>query len=175
MAATTPEICDFDKLKELYSSDHVAKAMLDVFGSWQRGQKMTELFRLSMDLREAGTATANSELIRVLRKLDRLGYGNFVTGRRGHPTRFEWKYCPVTVGIAAAGIQPVRESEPVRKNENVDEGAIETLVDTSAIDHRYRLRAEWIVDLRLPVDLTAWEATRLSDFIKTLPFEAQQS
>ena len=41
-----------------------------------------------------------------------------------------------------------------------------------SIDHRYRLRADWIVDFNLPADLTAWEAARLSEFIKTLPFDA---
>ncbi len=40
----------------------------------------------------------------------------------------------------------------------------------SSIKHIFRLREDFSVKMRLPADLTANEAFRLADFIKTLPF-----
>ncbi len=39
------------------------------------------------------------------------------------------------------------------------------------IMHKFQLRPHWQVDLALPLDLTEREAARLSEFIKTLPFD----
>jgi hypothetical protein len=161
---------DVEGLKELYSSGGPAAAILKRFAAGKGNKNRTELVRLSMDLRESGQATPSPKLIRFLRRLEALGCGKFITGRKGHPTRFEWNYSPSSVGIAAAGVQPIEQTEEANSAKIAEESAQEAAVDTDTIEHRYRLRADWIVELQLPSDLTTWEATRLSDFIRTLPF-----
>src|SRR5471030_2886155 len=164
-----------EALKELYASDGVVKVMLDEFASGKGNQKTTTVSSLYMSLWEAGQRKPKPELIRVLRLLGKLSCGKFVTGRKGNLTRFEWdgpKYSPLSVGVAAGGVQPIGENQGEGDQESGIEDSVEAAVDTSVIYHWYRLRADWIVDLKLPADLTAWEATRLSEFIKTLPFDA---
>lgn len=41
------------------------------------------------------------------------------------------------------------------------------------IHHRFQLRTDYIVKLKLPEDLTAREAKRLATFLKSLPFEEE--
>jgi hypothetical protein len=161
-------------LRALYSSDPIAKSVLDEFASRQRNQQKTKLDQLLLRLSNAGKAAPRTGVINVLRKLNEYGCGNFITGRKGHPTRFEWQYDLVSVGKAAAGgSQSVEEIQPVDDDENGDEETVDT--PEGAIEHKYQLRPDWSVSLVLPADLTAREAGRLSEFIKTLPFDAPEA
>ncbi len=161
-------------LKSLYLTDPTAKFVLDEFASRRRNQQKTKLDQLLLRLSNAGKAAARTDVIDVLRKLDEYGCGRFVTGRKGHPTRFEWQYDLVSVGKAAAGgTQDVEQIQPVEDDENGDEDA--TDAPEGSIEHKYQLRPNWQIDLVLPSDLTAREAARLSEFIKTLPFDAPEA
>lgn len=154
----------------LYSADPIAKSVLDEFASRQRNQQKTKLDQLLLRLSNAGKAAPRAEVIHVLRKLDEYGCGNFITGRKGHPTRFEWQYDLVSVGRAAAGdTQSIEVIQPVGDAEGNDGEVTPTPED--AIEHKYQLRPDWQVEIMLPADLTAHEAARLSEFIKTLPFD----
>ena len=73
---------------------------------------------------------------------------------------------------AAGGSQSVEEIQPVDDDGNVDEEIAET--PEGSIEHRYQLRPDRQVLLVLPADLTAREAGRLAEFIKTLPFDAKE-
>jgi hypothetical protein len=159
-------------LKALYASDPIARFVLDEFASRQRNQQKTKPDQLLLRLSNAGKAASRTEVINVMRKLDEYGCGKFITGRKGHPTRFEWQYDLVSVGKAAAGgAQSVEELQPVDEDENGDEEIAETPEDS--LEHTYQLRPDRQIGLLLPADLSAHEARRLSEFIKTLPFEAQ--
>jgi hypothetical protein len=161
-------------LKALYGSDPAAKAVLDEFASRQRNQQTTKLEQLLFRLNNAGIGVAKGDVIRVLRKLDEFGCGDFRTGRKGHPTRFEWKYDLVSVGKAAAGgTHPVEEIRPTVDQDNGDEQDTAKAVPEGAIQHTFQLRPDWQIELTLPGDLSAREAGRLSEFVKTLPFDAQ--
>ena len=173
MAGLDSSSLDIKAIKTLYSSDSVAKVVLDEFASRQRNQQKTKLDQLLLRLSNAGKAAPRTEVINVLRKLAEHGCGDFITGRKGHPTRFEWQYDLVSVGKAAAGgNQAVEEIQPVDETDHVDEDSAEA---AAGIEHRYRLRADWIVEITLPSDLTAREAMRFSEFIKTLPFDAPEA
>jgi hypothetical protein len=161
-------------LKALYTSEPTAKAIFDEFASRQRNQRTTKLEQLLFRLNSAGIGIAKGDVIRILRKLDEFGCGDFRTGRKGHPTRFEWKYDLVSVGKAAAGgTQSVEEISPTADDDNGDEEAAVKPVPKGAIQHTFQLRPDWQIELTLPADLSAREAGRLSEFVKTLPFDAQ--
>lgn len=161
-------------LKALYASDPAAKAILDEFASRQRNQQATKLEQLRYRLNNAGVGVAKSDVIRILRKLDELGCGDFRTGRKGHPTRFLWKYDLVSVGKAAAGgTQAIEEIQPSPDQDNGDDDSPVRPAPPGAIRHTFQLRPGWQIDLTLPADLSAREAGRLSEFVKTLPFDSQ--
>ncbi len=166
---------DLESLKKLYATNLSAKAVLDEFASRQRNQQKTTLEQLLTRLRNKGSAIAKKDVIDVLRKLEEYGYGSFRNGRRGHPTRFEWKYDLVSVGKAAAGgTQSVKE---IQVGEDQDASSDEELpvrtIREGAILHTFKLRPDWKVEIVLPADFSAREASRLSEFVKTLPFDTQ--
>jgi hypothetical protein len=43
------------------------------------------------------------------------------------------------------------------------------------LEHQFRLRRDVRVSFRLPADFNSAEASRLADFIKTLPFDRKES
>lgn len=165
-------------LKALYSSDPTAKIILNEFGSRSKNQTVTKLDRLLVNLSDHNQHVSRTDAINVLRKLDELGCGRFLTGRKGHPTRFEWHYELVSVAKAATGeVQQVEEIQPAPQNNNGDEEELKVVEEDlreGAIAHTYQLRADWQVTVALPSDLTAREAARLSEFIKTLPFDGPE-
>jgi len=174
MTALDASSLNIKALKALYSANPVAKSVLDEFASRQRNQQKTKLDQLLLRLSNAGKAAPRAEVIDVLRKLDEYGCGSFIAGRKGHPTRFEWQYDLVSVGKAAAGgTQGVDEIQPVDDDEDGD-GEV-TSTPEGAIEHKYQLRPDWQVEITLPADLTTREAARLSEFIKTLPFDAPEA
>lgn len=165
-------------LKALYSSTSAARAILDDFGARRRNQQVTKLDQLLWRLASAGKDVSRPEAINVLRKLDEAGCGRFLTGRKGYATRFEWNYDLVSVAKVATGeeqqveaIQPIDDLE----NENEEPQAIGYILPDGAIEHTYQLRAGWQVTVALPADLTVREALRLSEFIKTLPFDGPEA
>jgi len=104
-----------------------------------------------------------ADVVEVFRDLHKLGVGTFVIGRKGHLSRFQWTVSSVELGKAAAG-----------ENVNVQvsakhEGTPRERSDV--ISHRFVLRPDFSVSFVLPSDLSTSEASRLSDFIKTLPFD----
>ena len=159
------------EVKILYSSSPVAKSVLDEFASRQRKQGATKLDQLLVRLSNVGRPASRAEVIEVLKKLEEFGYGKFIAGRKGHPTRFEWQYDLVGVGKAAAGgTQNVEEIQASVESED-DENLLG--IPSNAIEHRYQLRPDWQIEITLPADFTLRESARLSDFIKTLPFDAE--
>lgn len=174
MTSSEPNTLNLPGLQALYVSDPDAKAILNDFASRQRNQLTTKLEQLLLRLNKARIGIAKSDVIRVLRKLEELGCGSFRTGRKGHPTRFEWKYLQVSVGEAAAGgTQSVEEISSSTDDDYGDEEAATKPVPAGAIQHTFQLRPNWQIEVRLPADLSAREAGRISDFVKTLPFDAQ--
>lgn len=154
------------ELQALYSESTEAKAILDYFASRERNWNETTIDRLLAKLNQDESRVGRGGAIKVLRRLAELGCGRFVAGRKGHATRLEWSVRLVDLGRAAAGESVSIEPAPAG---DVKEPANDLL------EHRYRLRKELDVPLRLPADLTAVEAGRLAAFIQTLPFETNQA
>lgn len=164
-------------LRELYSTDEAAKAVFDHLAKRERNWKEVIVDRIMLNIGNEGSQASRSDVVRVLKALERAGCGKFVVGRAGHPSRFRWDVEMVAVGRHAAGQPAIIEQvdpgtpseEEVIQTETVPEGPSSDGV--RELTHAFRLRPDLPVSFKLPVDLTAAEAARLADFIKTLPFD----
>ncbi len=150
--ALPPELI---KLREVYSGS--AKAMLDDFASRTNSQRITKVDQILNRLRSADVQ--RSEAIALFRKLQDFGYGKFIEGRKGHPSRFVWSSSPIDVGKAAQG------------DESITSVSIDAATDDNfgeMRDYVFPLRIGTDATFELPTDLTQKEAERLSAFLKTL-------
>ncbi len=167
MTPLDSEKVNVGKLRGVYSRHKAARALLDHFAKRKNAMRQTSVDRLLTVLRDDGTEVSRGDLIDVLRELEDTGCGTFRIGRRGWPSRFEWRVDLVSVGQAAAGER--------KEIENITDEAVEEEVEEQVFPHLFQLRPGQQVKLELPRDLTSREAARLADFIKTLPFDAGEA
>jgi hypothetical protein len=90
------------RLSALYSENENAKSILNDFADRFRKRNVTTLDQVLN--RVAGVS--RSEAIRVFRSLEDIGCGEFIEGRKGHPSRFAWTDDLTAVGRAARGEVP---------------------------------------------------------------------
>jgi hypothetical protein len=162
---------DFTAIRNLYSTDSAAKGIFDYFGKCKKNKRETSVARLhGMLLREGGDLTS-PQVSQILRKLAGLNCGDFKIGRRGKPTRIEWKVKLVSLGQYASGQTTVLQNLDPETSEDDDEPVTEEqLSDSDHMNVTYPLRLDLMVGLSLPKNFTQKEANRLADFIRTLPF-----
>jgi hypothetical protein len=158
---------DMEKLKYLYANDSVAKAVLDYLAARQNNATETKVDRLANCLWQAGHQFSRRDVVVFLKELGQAGCGSFVIGRRGQPSRFEWTVQMISVAKAAKGEQLSVELLDITNEKPLEEEDVQI----GMLRHPYRLRPDMTVTLDLPDNLTAKEALRLAEFIKTLPFE----
>lgn len=149
------------ELRRLYAARPAVKAVLDHFASRQRDRSETTIDRVHELLLAEGKSLTRTEVVHVFRELHGIGAGIFVIGRKGHPSRFRWSVSATQLARFAAG-----EDTPVNLAVKPDSPRERSDV----IAHRFVLRPAFTVSFQLPSDLSSTEATRLSDFIRTLPF-----
>ena len=154
---------DTEQLRALTNSDDCAMAFLELASQRERNQNATNVERALTNLTNAGFDFSRSQLIVVLKKLDELGYGEFKTGRRGLPSRFEWHYSITDVGRTALGLQDVVDDVSV-DDEEID-------ADLDWLTHTFHLRPNLEIEIVLPTDLSPDEPKRFSQFITSIPFE----
>ena len=155
---------DTQRLRELANNNPCARAFLDLAARRERNQNVTNVERALTNLQNAGHDFSRGQLIAVFRSLDELECGDFKTGRRGWPSRFEWTAEIMSVGRAAIGEQEdIQQIEPADEDETVDE--------LDWLTHTFHLRPNVEIELELPMDLSPNEASRLTQFIAALPFE----
>jgi hypothetical protein len=156
---------DVEQLKQMYKLDDAARVLLDHFAGFQRNRKQTTVDRVLYAVRREGHDLTRGDVVRIFKALSECGCGDFVAGRWNHPSRFEWEVSLVEVGRAAAGedtkVEAISSEEP---EESEEQGS-------DVLAHSFVLRpGAPPVILELPSDLSAREAARLGEFIKTLPF-----
>lgn len=135
--------------------------MLDHFAGRERNWWITNLDRIHSNVLNEGGTLSRADLVAVFRQLETAGCGAFKAGRKGWPSRFEWAVGLVSVGRAAAG--ETDQVEEIPDDEKTEEDGATT------VRHSFRLRAGLHIHFDLPADLNVAEASRLADFIKTLP------
>ena len=153
---------DVVRLRTLYSANPAARAILDHFASRERNWQTTTVDRIQNNVTAAGGDVSRGDVINFFKELEECRCGIFKTGRKGWPSRFEWTAQMVSVGQAAAG--ETEQVEEVRQEDIESE-------DSETLRHVFFLRPDMPVTFELPRNLSPIEASRLADFIKTLPFE----
>jgi len=169
MVAKNGNTIDIKRLQSLYASSAVNKAAFDSFAQREKNSAETKVERMLQILWQAGAAQASrKDVVDLFRGLEQANCGEFRIGRRGHSSRFGWSVSLIDVGQAAAGetatVDPLSDDE--KQSAEADDSKAEE------IEHPFNLRPGSRIVLKLPKDLTRTEATRLADFIKTLPFES---
>lgn len=149
-------------LKELYHTNGVARAFLDHAAQRTYDQKETKVDTALTNLNSNGPQFSRQDVVELFRRMEGLGGGKFITGRRGQESRFVWEVSLRSAGKAAAG----------------ETLSVEEIDDTEAVSrslqHSYYLRSDRPITVDLPMDLTTKEAERLAAFIKSLPLETEQ-
>jgi len=167
-------------LRELYSSSPAAREILTSFAEWEN-KKVTSVKRVHRRLARLGSALDRPEVVRFFQSLHAIGLGEFISGDGVRRPRFVWGYPLLDLPRVATGdaweLQPLQDSpeegngQANGEHDDDDEDVLEEHhAGVSMLKHIYRLRGDYVVKLRLPMDLTPTEAGRLADFIKTLPF-----
>ena len=110
-SATPRAGADMAGLRAAYREDPELRLIVDHFGSRQRNQHQTDINAFVRSLGRADTPVARSAVLRAFRRLDALGVGRFILGRRGQETRFEWYQKSLSVRDLAAEDKPVAEAE----------------------------------------------------------------
>jgi hypothetical protein len=173
---------DVEGLRQLHQRDKCARALFNHLANRRNNASVTNVDRLlAIIIGNERTPVTRQELIHVLQQLEQLGCGRFIPGRHSKPSRFEWTVEITSVGKAAKGeAVAIPQSESIEVDEgDADPSDINQIIpdnvysrgSSARIAHSYRLRPEFSVSFELPADLSAKEATRLADFIRTLPFE----
>ncbi|MEE9269767.1 MAG: hypothetical protein V3V49_05840 [Candidatus Krumholzibacteria bacterium] len=163
MAALACTDFDREKVQELYCSDVVAQAVFDYLKDHGAGTRETTLEGVENGLTEQGKKVSRSELIDFFKTLEALSLGTFIVGRRGRASRFRWSVNPAELAVVASG---GIEDGDAAGSEGGNGGS-----EAETITHQYVLRPGFILKLRLPVDLSNEEASRLAGFLRSLPFE----
>lgn len=163
---------DKRQVSEFYSKDPSAKIVLDYFNGLGHG-----ITNVTVSQIEAEKRYPRQGVIEVFKQLAEWGWGEIKVGRRGRDTRFESYVDPRDIAQFAKQSPP---SEVTSSDRNETGNGDEELIHTGdssggpsvhqKLVHRYLLRPDYAVNISLPVDLTNAEATRLADFVKSLPF-----
>jgi hypothetical protein len=157
------EQVDSQSARKLYAANACARAILDQFASRQQDRAEVTVDRLLQLLAAEGHEISRRDIIGTLRKLQEIGAGAFVVGRKGQQSRFVRAVNLADLGKLARG-----GGETSAPRTAIASPATAAAKDVVA--HRYVLRPDFTVTVQLPTDLSSAEATRLAEFIKTLPF-----
>jgi len=171
MIQPDPAVVNIEDLRELYSDSTVAQVILNYFATRQRNKNETTVDRLQQALEAEGKNISRREAVDFFKRLERLGCGKFLAGRRGRKSRFQWKVPSVSVGQAARGTTATIEAIPDATQAPDTEPALAAVC--LVLTHTFQLRPDYQVRIELPPDITNKEAARLAEFIRALPFERE--
>ena len=95
-------------LRALADNDPDAQRVFDWLAGLKNDAKVTTIARVSA---VAGVSYGAS--VRVMKALSVLGVGRFISGRKGHESRFEWAFSRVSIGrVALRGTDAVENVSP---------------------------------------------------------------
>lgn len=148
-------------VQRLYQSDPVVRMILDHAAGRLRNQVATRVDRLLTILRQRGHHILRDDLLSAFGALANVAVGKIVHGRTPLDTRFVWHTGLMDLGRRVVGPKVRQRAEQNRAEQSED----------GLLNHVFHLRADLPVSLRLPLDLSLVEVTRLSAFLHTLPLE----
>lgn len=147
------------RIADLYRNDDCARALFDWFHNRTNSARETKA-RVASDR----TGFEYGYIVELLKKLDDIGVGKYVVGRKGAETRIIWEFDVKSLAKIALGESQELQSVPTDAPQDDDDPEDE-------IKHDFALRPDKTVMFRLPVNLTQREADRLASWIRSLPFE----
>lgn len=151
------------ELRKLCEADADVAAVCEVLRSYQRGRWETSTTRICVHLMNAGHDLKRSQVTAAFKKLQSLGLGTFVTGRKGWESRFVFAERVTVIARLLAG-----EEIDVIEHDLKEEDA---QVFPEFIEHSFALRPDFTLNIELPGDLTEFEAKRLAQFFGCLAFQ----
>jgi hypothetical protein len=171
------------KLKMTYRRNPSARAVIDYFATLDEAVTKANVSLIVNELPHQHQHRQN--VIAFLKDLEEWKLGDFKAGRRGHDSRFEssTNLCRIAQ-MANLGMpmdrQPDRDG--TEESDNVKDivasngdRAFPPVSNRGLhqhdLTHQFLLRPDYLLTIKLPLDLTKAEAVRLSDFVKSLPFE----
>jgi hypothetical protein len=165
-----------DSVSQICINHPEFQPFLDSISQRKHNQSETTVDALLNDCKESlggsghNTQEARKLAIDFFRELERAAFGEIRVGRRGKPTRFIWKVplLDLKEAICASSNGSHMANRPLNDPARVPE-------TRNTITHSYVLRADLIVTVALPLDLSENEAERLSAFIKTLPIPTNKN
>lgn len=167
-----------EMLRDVYDNDDAAGVIFDDLAERNRNHRETSPESVMAILYQNDLSVDRADVIAFFRKLEAAGCGKYIEGRRGHRSRFQWYAKMIDVAVAAQGGEPtVSEIGPDddtfiddEDEDSLEEGEEEEEPE-GTITHQFVLRPDFSIRINLPSDLKTGEAARISDWIKTLPFE----
>lgn len=166
----TNKTIDRKTLQALYAQSACARAAFDNFAGRDNKSSRTTVETLQNALRSQGPFS-RPEIASLFKELESAGCGQYVIGRKGHPSRFEWSVSLIKVGRAAAATGEGQDEDFLEEEGFEDVGGDEEVEPSSdLIEHRFHLRREFELVVVLPANLTKAEAHRIARFVKVLPF-----
>lgn len=160
------------QLKKFISTSEVAGAFFQNIKGRTKNYSITTVQR-AVRL----TGAERKEVVEMFKKLEELGLGQFIVGRRNSPSRFAW-----TVGMVETAkdvfekqddalIKPLPKAELEMLEEEPED--LEEEEEEGFTRHAFQLRKDLVVHFSLPSDLTPQEAKRLAMFVTALPLAAE--
>lgn len=164
----TTNSVDIQLLQSAYREYEDIRDIIDYFADRQRNSKETRPESLIAAIkRGTGRRIERRRIIEFFRLLERARCGKYIEGRLGHPSRFSWDVGLVSVGSASRGDVKVVDGKP---DDEMDEAEEPSTNRPTLMLHRFNLRSDLELSIELPTDLTISEASRLADYVRTLPF-----
>jgi biotin operon repressor len=102
----------------LYNTNSNAQRLFDLNAQRERDASTTSLDVISRKL-----DVSRGDAVALARMLEEAGCGNFIVGRRGSKSRFEWGYSCIGLGKVAAG-EPItleKAEDPQEEEEEYEE------------------------------------------------------
>lgn len=97
-----------DTIKELAHSTTTASAVFLALAQRERSRHLINIDLLRSRLQAQGVKIQTTDFIAVFKKLDQLGAGKLVFGRRGNPSCFMWRYDLKDVAKMGLGVEDIR-------------------------------------------------------------------
>jgi hypothetical protein len=153
-------ITNSDEIAKLVARNDVNRAFFDALGTRiKTSDHVTVPHVMSI------TKGERFQVVKLFKRMEEMGLGHFLVGRRGGQSRFAWSVRVSDLAQAYAGEVDIVESA---SGEDLTEDAT---VEISEVNHEFSLRPDFKVAITLPTDLTKREAERLAAFVVALPYD----
>jgi len=154
-------------LRDLYSTDEAVRRVF----SWFDDRKK-DSWEMPVRIAAYRTGLAEREIRRVFKALESLGCGKFIKGRGDQAeSRMAWTLSIRSIASAAKGESSKVEEVSAAPEDTLEAEEAKSIPVSSGneVAHSFRLRPDFEVIIKLPVDFTDREAERFGTFLKAIP------